>query len=264
MSELLIEFTKDTIDNYLKEVAKEYRRQGGKNIPAEMTIIGGASVLINYGFRNMTTDIDAIIYAASTMKSAINNIGDRHKLPRGWLNGDFVKTESYTDNLIKYSVFYKSYYGVLTVRTIAAEYLIAMKLRAGRQYKNDLSDILGILIEHEKRGKPIEMVDIRRAVTDLYGDWDALPVTSKLFISNIMADGNYKELYEQIKVDEINNKDLLVRINHSYPGMVKETSINALIDSQQEKRGKASIIAYLLNHRENKEKNSMSKNELDL
>ncbi len=32
-----IEFTKDNIDMYLKEVAKEYRKQIGKKMPAEIS-----------------------------------------------------------------------------------------------------------------------------------------------------------------------------------------------------------------------------------
>ena len=61
LSEERFEFTKDNIDLYLREVAKEYRKQAGKKMPAELVLIGGASVLVNYGFRNMTTDIDALI-----------------------------------------------------------------------------------------------------------------------------------------------------------------------------------------------------------
>ena len=88
-SEKQFEFTKENIDLYLKEVAKEYRKKVGKSVPAELILIGGASVLINYGFRNMTTDIDALIQAASAMKDAINNVRDRYELPNGWLNTDF-------------------------------------------------------------------------------------------------------------------------------------------------------------------------------
>jgi hypothetical protein len=76
-SERNFEFTKENIDLYLKAVAKEYRKQVGKGMPAELILIGGASVLLNYGFRNMTTDIDAVIQAASSMKDAINKVGDR-------------------------------------------------------------------------------------------------------------------------------------------------------------------------------------------
>ena len=52
-------FTKDTLDLCLKELAKEYKRLGGKYAPAEIILVGGAAVLTNYGFRDMTTDIDA-------------------------------------------------------------------------------------------------------------------------------------------------------------------------------------------------------------
>ena len=53
-SEKQFEFTKENIDRYLKEVAKEYRKQAGKKMPAELVLIGGASVLIN----RWTTEID--------------------------------------------------------------------------------------------------------------------------------------------------------------------------------------------------------------
>ena len=54
-------FTKDNLDNYLKELAKEFRKINGKNMPADIILIGGASVVINYGFREMTYDMDAVI-----------------------------------------------------------------------------------------------------------------------------------------------------------------------------------------------------------
>ena len=104
-SEKQFEFTKENIDLYLKEVAKEYRKQAGKKMPAELVLIGGASVLINYGFRNMTTDIDALVQAASAMKEAINHVGDRYGLPNGWLNADFTNTDSYSVKLSQFSVY---------------------------------------------------------------------------------------------------------------------------------------------------------------
>ena len=46
-------FTKENLDSYLKELAKEYRKLNGKTMPAEIILIGGPSVLANYGFRNI-------------------------------------------------------------------------------------------------------------------------------------------------------------------------------------------------------------------
>lgn len=77
-------FTKENLDSYLKELAKEFRKINGNKMPAEIILIGGASVLINYGFREMTYDMDAIIQASSSMKDAINSVGDRMGLPNGW------------------------------------------------------------------------------------------------------------------------------------------------------------------------------------
>ena len=161
-SEQKFEFTKKNIDTYLKAVAKEYRKQVGRGMPAEMILIGGASVLVNYGFREMTIDINALFQAASSMNDAIGRVGDLYDLPHGWLNADFKKTESYSPRLVQFSRYYKTYSNVLSIRTISAEYLIAMKLRSGRQYKSDLSDVLGILAEHEKRGTPLHWSRFRR------------------------------------------------------------------------------------------------------
>ena len=84
-------FTKDNLDAYLKELAKEFRRQNGKLMPAEIILVGGAAILVNYGFREMTADIDAIIHASSAMRDAISRVGDRFGLPKGWINTDFTK-----------------------------------------------------------------------------------------------------------------------------------------------------------------------------
>ena len=71
-------FTKENLDQYLKELAKEFRKRNGKSMPAEIILVGGASVIINYGFREMTYDMDALINAASSMKDAINSCRYRH------------------------------------------------------------------------------------------------------------------------------------------------------------------------------------------
>ena len=231
------EFTKENIDLFLKELAKEYRKLMGKKTPAEIVIIGGASVLINYNFRNSTTDIDAIIQAASGMKDAINTVGDRYCLPYEWLNADFEKTDSYSPKLLQFSRYYRTFSNVLTIRTISAEYLIAMKLRSGRQYKNDMSDILGILSEHNTAGQKITMGQITQAVSDLYGNWDVLPEISREFIDNAMKDERYKELYKSTREKEIESKKLLIQFEHDYPGVTKQDSVNNIIQNLRKKKG---------------------------
>ena len=231
-------FTKENLDTYLKELAKEFRRLNGKSMPAEIVLVGGAAILTNYGFRDMTTDIDAVIHAASSMKDAINHVGDKFDLPNGWLNADFMHTGSYSPKLDEFSVYYKSFYGVLSVRTIAAEYLIAMKLRSGRKYKNDLSDVIGILAEHEKKGMPIMFETIDAAVKNLYGDWDSFPEDSKPFIEDALKNGDFENVYASVKNDEIESKDILVDFEKDYPKVAKESNINDILKTLKDKRNK--------------------------
>ena len=231
-------FTKENLDTYLRELAKEFRRLNGKRVPAEIVLVGGAAILTNYGFRDMTTDIDAIIHAASSMKDAINHVGDKFDLPNGWLNADFMHTGSYSPKLDEFSVYYKSFYGVLSVRTISAEYLIAMKLRSGRKYKNDLSDIIGILAEHEKKSMPITLEKIDAAVENLYGGWDSFPKDSKSFIEDALKNGDFENIYSSVKNDEIESKDILVDFEQDYAGVAKESNINYILKMLKEKRNK--------------------------
>ncbi len=235
MSSEKIVFTKDNLDAYLKELAKEYRRVSGKSMPAELILIGGASVLINYGFRDMTTDVDALLLAASTMKEAINHVGDKFGLPTRWLNEDFKRTASYTPRLAEFTTFYKRYYGVLEVRTVSAQHLIAMKLRSGRQYKNDLSDVLGILAEHERKGSPLTIENIRKAVIDLYGAWDTLPPASAAFIESAMSAGNFSAQFAQIAASEQAAKSALIEFEQAYPGVTNAGNVDEILASLKNK-----------------------------
>jgi len=231
-------FTKENLDIYLKELAKEFRKLNGKSMPAEIILIGGAAILANYGFRNNTNDIDAVIKAASSMKSAINHVGDKFKLSSGWLNDDFVHTNSYSVKLSEVSVYYKTFSNILEIRTISAEYLIAMKLRSGRKYKNDLSDVVGILAEQENRNLPLSFDKIDSAVQTLYGSWDGISADSQQFIKDILRNGNYTEAYNSIIKEEQQAGSLLFQFCQDYPNKAAETDINNILASLKVKQQK--------------------------
>ena len=245
LSDKQFEFTKENLDQFLKALSKEYRKLVGKNMPAEIVIIGGASVLINYGFRNMTTDVDALILSASAMKDAIKHVRDEYDLPDGWLNSDFTNTDSYTPKLLEFSKYYRTYSNLVTIRTISAEYLIAMKLRSGRLYKNDLSDVLGILAEHEERGCPISEEKIHAAAIDLYGDWEALPESSRAFLVNIMKEGNFPLLYKEIASSERDTRALLTKFEKDHPGQVTKTNFTDITKTIFKKSSRAAILEEL-------------------
>lgn len=229
-------FTREKLDLYLKELAKAYRKLGGKDMPAEIILIGGAAIVAHYNFREMTTDIDAVIQAMSSMKEAANHVSDRYHLPNNWINDDFKKTTSYSPKLSQYSVYYKSFYGVLSVRVISAEYLIAMKLKAGRQYKKDLSDIAGILAEHASRGNPIEQEQIITAIINLYGTTKAISNDAMQFLVHILQEGNYKDVYETVLKEEAANRELLLDFQEVYPNTVREENADNIIALLREKK----------------------------
>ncbi|MBR6593807.1 MAG: hypothetical protein IKK83_01290 [Clostridia bacterium] len=222
--------TKENLDTYLKELAKQFRKLNGKAIPAEITLIGGASILINYGFRDSTYDVDALIHASSAMKDAINYVADTLGLPNGWLNEDFKNTKSYTPRLVNYSKYYRTFSNVLTVRTITGEYLVAMKLMAYRQYKHDISDIVGILREQQNSGNPLTLERIDKAVKDLYDSWENLPENAKNTIESILANEDMDALYEAYANEEAAAKDALITFEDKYPDVLKEDNLTDILN----------------------------------
>ncbi|RHQ76034.1 hypothetical protein DWX99_09130 [Firmicutes bacterium AF22-6AC] len=229
-------FTKENLDGYLRELAKEFRKKNGNKMSAEIILIGGASILINYGFREMTYDMDAIIKSSGAMKEAINTVGDRLELPVGWLNTDFANTKSYTPRLVEYSKYYKTFANILQVRTVSAEYLVAMKLMAGRQYKNDLSDIVGILIEQEERKKPLSFEVIQKAIVDLYDSYDKVPEDSRVFMEAIYNKEDLHDFYRQCREIEQENKDTLVEFQENYPGVLNGDNLADVLKAARAKK----------------------------
>lgn len=84
--------------------------------------------------------------------------------------------------LANYSKYYRIFSNVLTVRTITGEHLVAMKLMVYRQYKYDISDIVGILREQQHNADPLTIERIDKAVKDLYDSWEHLPENAKKLI----------------------------------------------------------------------------------
>ena len=227
---------KNNLDNYLNELSKAYKKLAGRKTVVEIILTGGAAIIENYGFRDMTTDVDAIYNSSSALKEAINIVGDKYGLPNGWLNDDFKKTTSYSPKLYQYCVPYKTFSQVLNIRMVTSEYLIAMKLRAGREYKNDLSDIVGILSEHQKKGNPISYEQVDTAVNNLYGGWADFDETAITFIKDAFANGDYEALYAVTRDNEKEAKKQLADFNEDYPDVLKTENVHSVLQSLREKQ----------------------------
>ena len=136
----------------------------------------------------------------------------------------------------------------MSVRTIRAEYLIAMKLRSGRLYKNDRSDIAGILAEHEKRGEPISMNRIDQAIINLYGGWEQIPESSQTFLREIIEGGKYQDEYGIVRQEEVNNKKMLIEFEDQYPGVTNWENVDSIIGNLKRKHQNRKQTIDLLRH----------------
>jgi len=221
--------TKETIDIYLKEFAKVFKKMNGDKMPAEIIMVGGASILTNYTFRKSTGDIDAVILSSSVVKDAADIIGDKYNLPNDWLNTDFKKTSSYSPKLREVSIPYKTFSNIVNIRTITSEYLVAMKLMAGREYKHDLSDIVGILLEHKDRNDPIDINKVKEAFNTLYGDINRMPNESVKLLNLIENSDDFNKLFNKIKKDEKNAKLILDEFSEKHPNAVNRDNINNIV-----------------------------------
>jgi hypothetical protein len=195
-------FNKENIDIFLSKLAEEYNQINTEKKPVILTFVGGASILLNYNFRSTTGDIDVFDIVSSSIKEAIKNTAIKLNIKYNWLNDDIKKTNSYSEKLNKISVFNRNISNVLEIRTINSEYLVAMKLMAGRKYKHDFSDIAGIFLEHEKNGNSLKKENIDNAVNILYGGWEKIPQFSIKYINKVYETKDFEKLFNDTKNSE--------------------------------------------------------------
>ena len=219
----------NSVDKYLAELSKELKKEYGKRASFELIVVGGASIVMNYDFRSLTTDIDHVVSGGS-IKDAVHRVADKFGISDGWLNSDFRTTASYSPKLIQYSKPYKCFNQILNVRTVQAEYLLAMKLVSFRSYKRDRSDIIGILDSHNKRGEPISLEKVDVAVKNLYGGWDIVSDEAKEFITKALT----MDYDEEIKYENQNNE--IVK-NIKQISNLKSEDVDEVVKMIREKKG---------------------------
>ena len=127
---------------------------------------------------------------------------------------------------------------VLQIRTVSAEYLVAMKLMAGRQYKNDLSDIVGVLIEQEERNEPLTFEKIQKAIIDLYDSYSRIPEHSRVFIEAVYKKEDLHAFYKLCRELEQENKDVLVEFREDYPEVLNGDNLADILKAAKTKKQK--------------------------
>lgn len=221
-------FNKEDINYYLNELAKILSKKIGKGRTVEIVIVGGASILINHNFRTSSSDID-YTSEQNIVKECINEVADKFDLDNGWMNNDFVRTNSYSYKLYEFSVYYKTFQHCLIVRTVAREYLLATKLMSFRLYKNDLSDIISIIQEEKEKGNYITFDIINNAVTNLYGGWNKMPEDSCEFAKRVTLDIDLSPYLKEISNLEKDNKNKLLEVKKEEPSKFNDLDIEVIL-----------------------------------
>lgn len=176
------------------------------------------------------------------MKDAINKVGDKMGLPTGWMNADFQKTSSYSPKLVEYSKYYKTFSNIVTVRTVSEEYLVAMKLKSGRQYKNELSDIVGIIKEEKENNKPLTYEKIDKAVINLYGSWNGINEKTREDLICLLNTDDLGALYKEYRLREHENKEELLAFKEKNPGSVDRTNLSQILEVAKRKKGDFQLL----------------------
>jgi hypothetical protein len=110
-----------------------------------------------------------------------------------------------------------------------------MKLKSGRLYKYDLSDVAGILWEHQKSGNPITREIIDKAIITLYGANSEIPIESKKFIDAAFENGDYEQIYNEIRKNEKQAKEILLKFEKDNPNTLKGEDINSILEKARSK-----------------------------
>jgi len=232
---------KENAYEILKAFSKEYKKRNGET-PVEIVIVGGGSILLNYGFRDFTQDFDVLINSIGDFKDIIYKVADDYNLPNDWMNTDFKRTVSFSDKLRQVSSHYCDFnHGSVEIRTVKDEYLIAMKMMSARGYRNDKSDIIGILIYAWKDGRHITFDQIEAALELLYGK-----SKEKISCGLLQSVAEYTSkdmaglcmIYMDAKSTEDEVKTEITSIDQNYPGVVNEDSVDNIVDAIRKRKGR--------------------------
>lgn len=226
---------RDNLDYYLTALGKEYKKLSKH--PVQIVLVGGGAIFIRYSFRIMSLDLDGLLYPykSDSLKHAIRIVADKYNIPYGWLNDDFIKTDSYSKNIFIYSDYYKTYSNLIEVRIIDAIHLIAMKLKSFRSFKRDQSDIVGILLEEKQKGIFIKKDNIINAYVDLY---EKKPSSEELnFIAYLYSKTDeWETIFKEVTKEEDINKAEISKKGKSNQNIAPKQSIIDILLKKQNKK----------------------------
>jgi hypothetical protein len=83
MSELPRLFSRKELEHVLSLLNDKLAETG---ITGEICIVGGAAMVLAFGNRESTRDIDALVMSPASVRMAATRVAEEHGLPANWLN----------------------------------------------------------------------------------------------------------------------------------------------------------------------------------
>lgn len=155
-----------------------------EGVRLEMTLYGGAVMLLAYDACDVTKDVDAIIHPPEVGRRLVAKVARERGLAEDWLNDNvrlFVSRKEAKNELPVPNVLRAG----LHITRPTAKYLLAMKVMAGRKplpgYAGDYHDIETLL-----RVTKIKSVDAVATVVEAFFTDTVLPETTQLALIDIL------------------------------------------------------------------------------
>ena len=116
-----------------------------------------------------------------------------------------------------------------------------MKMISARQYRNDLSDIVGILLFAMQNNNPIAYRTIENAIIELYDSTKNIKseVIERVKKYSSMNESELSDEYSKIKEDENKTLEDLQDIDNKYKGVVNEASVDTVIAALRRRENKS-------------------------
>ena len=109
-------------------------------------------------------------------------------------------------------------------------------MMSARNYKNDLSDIIGIIAEHQQRQLPLTWEMVERAMLELYGSWERVASETVQLVRNALTLPDAGVLYDQYRAEELATKDFLTDFEQKYPKVANQDNIASILAQAKKKR----------------------------
>lgn len=164
--------TADEIKQYLTELNDELRQM---DIKGEVSLFGGAVMVLAFKARIATRDVDAIFHPTAEIRLAAKRIAERHGLSETWLN-DGVK-----GYVVEHSRNVLFHLPNLTVFIPEPDYLLAMKALAARADTEDEEDVLTLL-----RSLDLKTADEVFSIIEKYYPKKQIPPKTQYFIEGLL------------------------------------------------------------------------------